>query len=65
MTEYNYRKITYAASNKTLDLFSPLPNYDFKEIDINDFSCLSSAALKFNPDLVVNFAADNFSLSSQ
>ena len=55
----NIDKLTYAASNKTLDLFSPLPNYNFKEIDINDFPNLSSAVLKFNPDLVVNFAAES------
>tara|TARA_B100001123_G_scaffold372035_1_gene435685 strand:+ start:37776 stop:38786 length:1011 start_codon:yes stop_codon:yes gene_type:complete len=55
----NIDKLTYAASNRTLDLFTNFPDYNFKEIDINDFSNLSSEVLKFNPDLVINFAAES------
>tara|TARA_B100000902_G_scaffold400013_1_gene474547 strand:- start:4561 stop:5547 length:987 start_codon:yes stop_codon:yes gene_type:complete len=51
--------ISYATSNKTLDLLNDFKNYRFKQIDINNFDDVLLAFKNFEPDLVVHFAAES------
>jgi dTDP-glucose 4,6-dehydratase len=51
--------ISYATSNKTLELFNDFKNYQFKNIDINNFEDVLLAFKNFEPDMVVHFAAES------
>jgi dTDP-glucose 4,6-dehydratase len=51
--------ISYATSNKTLDMFKDFKNYQFKKIDINNFEDVLTAFKDFEPDIVVHFAAES------
>ena len=55
----NYDKITYAGSNNNLESISNNKNYTFQKGDIKDFDLLYSTIFKFNPDFVINFAAES------
>jgi dTDP-glucose 4,6-dehydratase len=51
--------ISYATSSKTLDLFNDYKNYQFKNIDINNFEDVLLIFKNFEPDIVVHFAAES------
>jgi len=51
--------ISYATSGKTLDLFDDYKNYQFKNIDINNFEDVLLIFKNFEPDIVVHFAAES------
>ncbi len=51
--------ISYATSQKTLDLFNEYKNYKFQKIDIQNFEDTLLAFNDFQPDLVIHFAAES------
>ena len=57
--------ISYATSDKTLDLFNDFKNYQFQKIDINNFEDVLLAFKNFKPDIVVHFAAESLWCSEQ
>lgn len=65
----NIDKLTYASNKKEIKKFIKYDNYQFKNIDICDFSKLNKIFLKFKPNYVLNFAAethvDNSIMSSE
>ena len=54
----NIDKLTYASNNKEIKKFIKYDNYQFKNIDICDFSKLNKIFLNFKPNFVLNFAAE-------
>tara|TARA_Y100001970_G_scaffold266245_1_gene354679 strand:+ start:22800 stop:23846 length:1047 start_codon:yes stop_codon:yes gene_type:complete len=55
----NFDKLTYAGSAKNLDEIKSHPNYKFVHGDICDKNSFSSAISSFQPDTLVNFAAES------
>lgn len=51
--------ISYATSSKTLESFDDFRNYQFKNIDINNFEDVLLTFKNFEPDVVVHFAAES------
>ena len=55
----NYDKITYAANPQNLSSIDSNPNYRFVMGDICDASKLSKSIDDFEPDVIINFAAES------
>ena len=55
----NIDKMSYASSKKTNALFSSSSNFNFLELDISDKNLLSRSLTDFQPDLIINFAAES------
>lgn len=55
----NADKLTYAANLGSLRSVEDLPNYDLQVVDITDAQAIESTFEKFEPDLVVHFAAES------
>ena len=55
----NLDKLTYAANLLNLKNIEGLPNYKFEQGDIADFSRITKIFNKYNPDIVVHFAAES------
>jgi len=51
--------ISYATSINTLEMFNDFKNYQFKNIDINNFDDVLLIFKKFEPDIVIHFAAES------
>ena len=55
----NIDNISYCTSNKTLSELNKIKNYSFVSLDLRDRGNLEKEVLKFNPELIVNFAAES------
>lgn len=55
----NLDKLTYAANQKNLKEVEMLENYFFEKGSIDDYSLLSSLLKKYQPRLIINFAAES------
>ena len=55
----NYDKLTYAGNLENLREVSDLPNYHFVEGDICDNVQFNKVLSEFNPDYIINFAAES------
>ena len=51
--------MSYATSQKTLDLFREYENFHHSHIDISDLEKVKKIFKVFSPNLVVNFAAES------
>ena len=56
---FNYDKITYAANIQNLSALESNPRYHFKKGDVCNMSSISKAINDFQPDIIVNFAAES------
>ena len=56
---FNYDKITYAANNENLSKYSDNALYYFLKGDINDKSKLIDQFNYYEPDYIINFAAES------
>ena len=56
---FNFDKLTYAANQDNLSEINQNSNYTFLKGDIQDSKKLSSAINKFNPNIIINFAAES------
>lgn len=55
----NIDKLTYAGNLETLADVEKTPNYSFLKADICDRETVTKAFAVFNPDIVINFAAES------
>lgn len=55
----NFDKLTYAANLSNLKSIENLSNYTFEQGDIADHSCINKIFTRYNPDIVVHFAAES------
>jgi dTDP-glucose 4,6-dehydratase len=55
----NIDNLSYCTSKKTLSLLASLNNYAFQNIDLRNLEALEQEVCRFNPDLIVNFAAES------
>ena len=55
----NYDKLTYAGNLETLDTITDNPNYQFVKGDICQRSIVKEHLNQFQPDAIVNFAAES------
>jgi len=55
----NFDKLTYAANLLNLKSIENLSNYAFEQGDIADYSHVNKIFAQYNPDIVVNFAAES------
>jgi len=55
----NLDRMSYASSSRTNDLFQKYSNSFFIELDIADHKALGKAISNFEPDLIINFAAES------
>jgi len=55
----NFDKLTYAANTKNLSTIDKKTNYSFIKGDIVDSNKISDSINKFNPDIIINFAAES------
>ena len=55
----NIDLMTYATSKKTLALLDEYKNFSHSTIDISKFSLIDEEIKSFDPDLIVNFAAES------
>ncbi len=55
----NLDNLTYAANKKLDKSYIKFKNYSFKKIDIGNFSQTRPIIKKFDPDLLINFAAES------
>ena len=55
----NLDNLTYAANQKNLDSISDNKNYFFEKGSIDDYSLVSSLLKKYQPQAVINFAAES------
>ena len=55
----NLDKLTYAANLLNLKDIESLPNYKFEQGDIADYSLVTKIFDKYNPDIVIHFAAES------
>ena len=51
--------MTYATSKKTLALLDKYKNFSHSALDISNFSLIDKEIKSFDPDLIVNFAAES------
>lgn len=54
----NFDKLTYAANLNNLDGVAQNPNYQFVEGDIADTSSVEEVIERFQPDVILNYAAE-------
>jgi len=60
--EYNFinlDKLTYAANLPNLKGIENSPNYTFEQGDITDYSSVNKIFTRYNPDIVIHFAAES------
>jgi dTDP-glucose 4,6-dehydratase len=55
----NLDKLTYAANPLSLGAIATLPNYDFVRADVAEPDEVEAALERFDPDLIVHFAAES------
>jgi dTDP-glucose 4,6-dehydratase len=55
----NIDALTYAANLKSVESVSKLPNYAFERVDLADFEQVMGAFEKYQPSLVIHFAAES------
>ena len=55
----NIDLMTYATSKKTLALLDEYKNFSHSTLDISNFSLIDKEIKSFDPDLIVNFAAES------
>ena len=55
----NIDLMTYAASKKTLALLDEYKNFSHSTLDISNFAQIDKEIRSFDPDLIVNFAAES------
>ena len=55
----NFDNLTYAGNLETLDQVSDNPNYQFVKGDICQCSIVKEQLTQFQPDAIVNFAAES------
>lgn len=55
----NIDKLTYAGNLESLKLIEQNPNYQFMQIDICDMESISQAIENFQPDVIMNLAAES------
>ena len=55
----NIDLMTYATSKKTLALLDKYKNFSHSTLDISNFSLIDKEIKSFDPDLIVNFAAES------
>ena len=55
----NFDKLTYAANQENLSDIDTNPNYIFVNGDIKNSKKISSAINEFNPNIIINFAAES------
>ena len=55
----NIDKLTYAANPLSLKAIEELPNYHFEQVSVTDNNLLNEVFERYNPDLVINFAAES------
>ncbi len=55
----NLDKLTYAADIKSLNVFNKYKNYQFKKIDISNYSEIYKIINDFKPDKIINLAAES------
>ena len=55
----NYDKLTYAGCIESLDSVKNHPNYHFTKGDISDSHSVAMVINEFNPEVIVNFAAES------
>jgi len=55
----NFDKLTYAANQDNLSDIDKNPNYFFSNGDIKDSEKVSSTITEFNPNIIINFAAES------
>lgn len=55
----NIDNISYCTSKKTLSELNIIKNYSFASLDIRRHESLKNRVIEFNPDLIVNFAAES------
>jgi len=55
----NIDLMTYATSKKTLALLDEYKNFSHSTLDISEFSLIDKEIKSFDPDLIVNFAAES------
>ena len=55
----NIDLMTYATSKKTLALLDEYKNFSHSTLDISNFALIDKEIKNFNPDLIVNFAAES------
>ena len=55
----NIDLMTYATSKKTLALLDEYKNFSHSTLDISNFALMDKEIKNFNPDLIVNFAAES------
>jgi dTDP-glucose 4,6-dehydratase len=58
-TFINIDKLTYAANLSNLKAVEKMDNYIFEQASITDLDRIDSIFLKYNPDLVIHFAAES------
>ena len=55
----NFDKLTYAANLLSLKNIESLPNYKFEQGDIADYEKVIEIFGRYNPDMVIHFAAES------
>ena len=55
----NLDNLSYATSPNTLELLNKTPKYSHIDLDITNSSELDKVVQEFNPDLLINFAAES------
>ncbi len=55
----NFDKLTYAANLLNLKSIVNLSNYTFEQGDIADYSQVTKIFARYNPDIVIHFAAES------
>ncbi len=55
----NIDGLTYAANLNNLQKVDLLPNYQFENVSITDYDALAILFRKYNPDIVIHFAAES------
>ena len=55
----NIDNLSYAVSKKTIEQLGNFPNYTLKNIDISDYKKINEEISGFEPDLIINFAAES------
>jgi len=55
----NFDKLTYAANLLNLKCIENFPNYNFVQGDITDYNNVLEIFEKYNPDIIIHFAAES------
>ena len=55
----NIDNLSYAVSKKTIEQLGNFSNYTLKNIDISDYKKINEEISGFEPDLIINFAAES------